>query len=763
MFTNPRATANTFLGRYSIAILIATILILPIVAVGTIKSLKVHANDIRQWLPHGFEAAEIHDWFTERFGIDEMLVISWEGAHIDSQQVYRFQLALTEAELNRHKIFSKVTSGPQLLQDIRDLGVSENAAKRRLEGLAIGPDGKTTCLLAIPSGEVRTLRKEIVEAVHQIAEEKFELTREQLKVGGPTADGAAVDVESKRSLDQFMWYTVLAVFLLAWFRLRDLKMAVTVMGFSVICAGVSLSILFWTGGKMNLTMVMLPTLTFILGVSGCVHMVNYYRSASWAGERSPADKAMRDGGAPVAMSSITTAIGLASLMTSQVTPIRQFGLYAALGVVFSLPVILLLMPAIMYLFFHEEKGRTARSHLGKREQQTGVSRSTSVLINWVCRSHWWVTLPSLIGLVVLAIGISRLRASVKIQNRFAERTTIIQNYQWLEGHLGPLVPMEVVLKFKNSDDLSLWQQLELVRSIEVALKQTTDINATYSAATFRPPVPRGSGVRNQIRRRLVIREWEEGAGRLEEANLLRRGEEENLWRISARVAALNDLDYGDFLKDIQYNVDQQIDHLDRKLAQDVQISAVITGTIPLIYQAQHQILYDLMTSFLAAFFFISLILMYVLKSFRAGLVAMVPNVFPPVVVFGAMGWLGFQIEIGSVMTASVALGIAVDDTIHFLTWYRRGFKHGKSRYKSIQFAFNHCAKAMIDTTLICGLGVAPFLLSVFMPTVRFSNMMLILLMTALVGDLLLLPAILAGPAGLLFRKRRKKRGPKKRG
>ena len=143
--------------------------------------------------------------------------------------------------------------------------------------------------------------------------------------------------------------------------------------------------------------------------------------------------------------------------------------------------------------------------------------------------------------------------------------------------------------------------------------------------------------------------------------------------------------------------------------------------------------------------------MFVLRSIRAGLIAMIPNVFPPLVVFGAMGWLGFSIEVGSVMTASVALGIAVDDTLHFLTWYRRGTLAGMSRYAAIRFAFGHCAKAMIDTSLICGLGVVPFLFGVFMPTVKFALLLLIMLLTALLGDLILLPAILAGPAGILFR------------
>ena len=240
----------------------------------------------------------------------------------------------------------------------------------------------------------------------------------------------------------------------------------------------------------------------------------------------------------------------------------------------------------------------------------------------------------------------------------------------------------------------------------------------------------------------------------EDAKLVYLEGDSSYWRISLRVAALNNIDYGRFLETIRENVSSQLEHMDHHRG----VSATLTGGIPLVYKAQHQILRDLMLSFLTAFFIITLIFIFLLNSVRAGLVAMVPNVFPPLVVFGTMGWLGFSIEIGSVMTASVALGIAVDDTLHFLTWYRRGTSEGLSRYKSIRFAFEHCAKAMIDTSLICGLGVLPFVFGVFMPTIKFATMLSILLLVSLLGDLILLPAILAGPAGKLFRLERKSNG-----
>ena len=102
------------------------------------------------------------------------------------------------------------------------------------------------------------------------------------------------------------------------------------------------------------------------------------------------------------------------------------------------------------------------------------------------------------------------------------------------------------------------------------------------------------------------------------------------------------------------------------------------------------------------------------------------------------------------MTASVAMGVAVDDTIHFLTWYRDAIESGLKRLDAIRVAYSRVATAMTQTTLIGGLGLSAFALSTFTPTQRFGTLMLFLLAMALIGDLILLPALLAGPLGKYF-------------
>ena len=754
---------KTFLEKWSTLILCIALFLLPVVLTGTVRSLKVYKSDIRQWLPDGFEESKTYDSFLERFGGDEMIVVSWEGCTIKNPRVRAFQEALEQVTVPvkvetdtgvsevETKLFSRVLTGPDLIATIQSAGVRAAVAKKRVLGLMIGPDQETTCLLAYPRIEIPDYQKLSLVKAYQLAEESVGVLPADLKVGGPTADGATLEAESKRSLNTFLWISVILVSGLTWFRMRDLPLTILVIFFSGICSATSLSILYWCGGKMNLTLIMLPTLTFILGVSGCVHIVNYYRKASTLGYgiRS-ADQAMADGMYPVLLSAITTAVGLLSLGTSSVKPIQAFGFYSACGIMASSLVLLFVLPATLYLL----RGRISKrfsndGSMKKRERSTGVSRSTSSLLNLVCRQHGIVVVPVLIGVVILALGTFKLKASVKLQNRFASRAKIIADYRWLEEKLGPLVPMEVEVKFASMVKLSRWEQMQVVQSIERTVKRSTAVNATLSAATFEPYVPSGRTVIDRVNRRAKIDLWQESFDSLVDAKLVRVIDGDNYWRISLRVAALNDIDYGKFLETVTLNVSEQLEHLSVE-----GMSASLTGGIPLVYKAQHQILRDLMVSFLTAFLIITLIMMLLLRSVQAGIVAMVPNVFPPLVVFGAMGWLNFSVEIGSVMTASVALGIAVDDTLHFLTWYRRGTVEGLSRFASIRHAFEHCAKAMIDTSLICGLGVTPFLFGVFMPTAKFAALLMIMLMTALPGDLILLPAMLAGPVGVLFRLKR---------
>jgi predicted RND superfamily exporter protein len=128
-----------------------------------------------------------------------------------------------------------------------------------------------------------------------------------------------------------------------------------------------------------------------------------------------------------------------------------------------------------------------------------------------------------------------------------------------------------------------------------------------------------------------------------------------------------------------------------------------------------------------------------------------------VLLFGLLGWSRATLDIGSVMTASVALGMAVDGTFHFLTFFRRGLADSggpaarAGRVAAVEAAYRHSAGALVQSALVCGLGILAFTASSFAPTRRFAWMLSLLVAAALVGDLIVLPALLTTRAGRWFR------------
>jgi hypothetical protein len=229
--------------------------------------------------------------------------------------------------------------------------------------------------------------------------------------------------------------------------------------------------------------------------------------------------------------------------------------------------------------------------------------------------------------------------------------------------------------------------------------------------------------------------------------------------VTARTSALSGIDYGDFLRQVRERVDPLIAaHGGTSRG----VTADYTGAMPLVNAIQTALLHDLFSSFLSACGVITLVMMVVEGGILAGLVAMVPNVFPMILLFGLLGWARLALDIGSVMTASIALGMAVDGTLHFLTFFRRGLARARGasggepaaaahRIAAVQAAFQHSAPALAQSALVCGLGILVFAASSFAPTRRFAWMLSLLVAAALVGDLVLLPALLTGPLGRLFR------------
>jgi len=222
------------------------------------------------------------------------------------------------------------------------------------------------------------------------------------------------------------------------------------------------------------------------------------------------------------------------------------------------------------------------------------------------------------------------------------------------------------------------------------------------------------------------------------------------------VSTQKRLDYAVMIAEVEERLEKVRQQRDDMNVEHVRFD--VTGGVPLVFRAQEMLLWDLIYSFMTAFCLIALTMMVVLRGVVRGLLAMIPNLFPCVIVFGMLGLCGIPVDMGSMMTASVALGISLDGTLHLMTWVNTGLRRGMSRKEAVIFALQRCSTALFQTMIICGIGMLVYGLSDFVPVARFAMMLCALLIISLAGAIVVLPAILCSPLGRFFESRGKEKG-----
>jgi len=624
------------------------------------------------------------------------------------------------------------------------LALDRATAVERLAGVLVGPDGERTCVVVgfTPAG--RADRRHAVQWIRDTLRDTAGVADSELRLAGPVVEDLAVDAATDESMRVYGPPAAAIVFVLTWIALKSFRYAVVVFLLSLACVGLAFASVGFRGDRMNPVLIVMPLLVLTLGVAGGIHLVNYLVEEYRRGQgRGAAVRALQTAVVPCSLSAGTTALGLLSLVVSELEPIRVFGLHAAVGVLGTLLVTFLVLPGIF-----------ARWPIRRRLHDDPRAARGLPWAGWVTGRAGAITAAAVVLLALAAAGVGGIRTSVGIDTLFTPSSRVIRDYAWLEREIGPLVPIEVVVRFADDTATRAAERLEIVRKVGVALGQLNPVAGVTSAALFVPDLPDAPVTLTLARKVIVARRLEDRLSQLSALRLVRDVEGGQLWRVTARTSALAGLDYSTLLGDVRRAVDPVIA---AHGGPGRGVAAEYTGAMPLINAIQNTLLRDLFTSFLSACVVISLVMMVVERGVVPGLIAMVPNVFPMVLLFGLLGWARATLDIGSVMTASVALGMAVDGTFHFLTFFRRGLAAAAGpgsragRAAAVLAAFRHSAPALLQTALVCGLGILAFAASSFAPTRRFAWMLSLLVAAAVVGDLVVLPAFLATRLGGWFR------------
>ncbi|MDZ7615576.1 MAG: MMPL family transporter, partial [Patescibacteria group bacterium] len=387
--------------------------------------------------------------------------------------------------------FERAITGPRAMAILMDgpFAISREEAIRRFQGTLIGADGETTCAVITLSAEGNANRTGALRAIEDIALEACGIPAGELRLGGDAVINAAIDLESERAVQQWIGFSWAVALLAAWICLRSLKLIAMVFGLSVYASGVSTAVVYYSGGTMNLVLVVMPALIYVLTLSACIHLANYYYDAVREGGLHGAPRrSLMAGWLPCALSAGTTALGLISLCVSHVIPVRMFGLYASVGMGVSAGTLVLLFPAILEVWPPRLPEQSKTTNWWHRRLLRPIARK-------IIRLRGLILAIGLPAIAILAVGVAFIHTSVAPGRFFSEDGRWARDANWLQQNLGPVVPFEVLLEFPDratSTDngkgsaLSFLDRLELVGRIADVVDSVTYVEGIISPATFGP-------------------------------------------------------------------------------------------------------------------------------------------------------------------------------------------------------------------------------------------------------------------------------------
>lgn len=758
-----------FYTRYGVLILLVSVFFLPLAVLGTARAIKTNKNDVKQWLPETYEETKTYRNFRQTFTGEEFILVTWEGCTLDDDRLRLLTQKLVpppEAKPipGREAYFAKIITGPSILEVMTNppLNLPRDEAIKRLTGSLIGPDGRQTCAVLTLSELGKQQLRKAVGQLREIATAECNVTADNLHMGGPPVDNVSIDEAGESSLVRLSLMSGLIGIVISWWCLKSLRLVLMVLAVGVYTMLLSLAIVWYSGTPLNAILLSMPSLVYVAATSGAIHLANYYRDYVREHGLTPdaPEHAVQHAAVPLSLATGTTAIGLLSLLYSELVPIKLFGMYSAIGVVVSVFLLFLFLPACLAVF---------KIDLGSKALEADAELSTEGLLyrflhgagEWITR-RWAIVSFACLGLMAFcAWGMTRIETSVQLMRLFSPDARILADYKWIEDHIGELVPMEIAIKIdpqKCPPEFDFLTRLQLVQEIEQQVAAMPEVGSALSVTTFAPKLEgnvtggigrfvsraRQQRVDHDVRNKRLERHREEFLA----GDYFREKEGWEQYRISARIGALKNVDYANFITDIRQVVDPIIAAQKQRGVQGIEVT--YTGLVPLVYKAQHSLLDGLIVGFAIDMATIVAALMLLLRRISGGMVLLLTGAFPALLVFGLMGWAGVLVDVGTVMSPAIALGVTVDDIVHFMLWFRRGITKGQTRAEAVMLAYQNCARPIFQSWGVIGLGLSVFVLSPFTPTQRFGFIMVTMLTAALAGNLLLMPALLAGPLGKLF-------------
>lgn len=729
---------------------------LPWIVFGAMTILKSSSSSPLDWVEQSYSPRANYESFRTLFGDGDVLIISWEGCRIDDERLDKLRDVLLGNKAFHDAAgdpyFDQVNSGRdainQLLQPPFAFSFTEAATS--LQGVYVGANHSDTLIMVQFNAAGLKERNHLVPLIQRAITKTCEVPLTKIWLSGPVMDGFTVDAASTETMQKTAPLSAAVVLCLCILCVESPLAGILLFLISLLAQAISLMLIYYSGSSMTALLIVLPPLMQVISVAGGMHLIHYYFATLQQNENdlyAVAAITIRENWVPFSLSAITTAMGMFSLALSQISAVRDFGVLAGISVCVNWGIVCFFLPGTLALLRIGKKRRAKRS----KEKSPWLFQ---VLFRIVSSHASIISLTAIGAMILLGVGLPSLNASVRIETLFAPESSLVQSYSQTEKSVGSLVPLELAISFPKDNKKTYQQKLDLLQNVVAKLASHPQIDRVFSSVELLDIAVTQYLIDNSIPPVIEIQSQATEAiltasipGLINMKYVAQDADGREVWRITSLTSALGETKYNELLDELEKEVGRSIQE---NQTSDQHVHFRFAGIMPLVHSIQLQLLDDLFYSFLSAFAIIFATLAVTFGSFIKAAIAMIPNIFPVILLFGGLGWSGDAIDIGTIMTASIAIGIAVDDTLHFLTMFEKALATPMNRLQACQYVYKHCGSAILNTTIVCVFGMAVFSLNNFIPTARFSWMMAGLLALAVIGDLILLPALLLSPLGYFF-------------
>ena len=492
------------------------------------------------------------------------------------------------------------------------------------------------------------------------------------------------------------------------------------------------------GYEITVLTALIPPLIIVIGVPNAVFLINkYQQEIKLHGQQAKAlQRVISKIGNATLMTNITTASGFATFVFVKSQLLREFGILASVNIL-SIFVLALLIIPILYSFMEPPK----KKHLNHLERKWMEN-----VVNWmekmVREQRITIYITTVIVIILGIIGLYQIRVSGSLIEDMPKTKAFYKDIKFFEKEFGGIMPLEILIDTKKEKGVMKLSTLKRMDKINEVIESFPELSrpvsvvnlVKYSKQAFYKGNPKYYQLPTSQEQSYIFEYTKNSDGNSDMLN--------NFVDSTGQYARITTFmkDVGtDKMNDIQERLQQVV----KKEFPEERYNVSFTGKALVFLKGTNYLIGNLVFSLSLAIFLISLFMAWMFRSFKMILISIIPNMLPLLITAGLMGFFGIPIKPSTILVFSIAFGISVDDTIHFLAKYRQELMANNWKIRrSVYAALRETGVSMFYTSIVLFFGFLVFTVSSFGGTIALGGLVSITLLFAMVSNLLLLPSLL---------------------